>query len=113
MSIVVSLAAATICFAGRCAPALIGRDTRPGVYAIEHVRVAAPGYGGDALVFDIRADGVPLAIHRVWLGIPAQHRLERLRGPAAARRGITGGCINVEPEVYDALIGETELKVVG
>lgn len=97
---------------GHCAPALIGKDTLPGVYPIEHVRVTAPGYGGDALVFATRADGVPLAIHRVWLGMPAQRRLERLRGPAAGRRGITGGCINVEPQVYEALIGETELEVV-
>ncbi|MFS2207739.1 hypothetical protein [Variovorax sp. Varisp36] len=106
----VSLTAAMICFQGACHPALVGKDTPVGTFPLTQRIVQAEGYGGDVLQFKETAREV-FAVHRVWLGNPAQHRLERLRGPAAGRRGITGGCINVAPEVYDALIGMTELKV--
>lgn len=100
----VSISQAQICFLNQCYPALIGQHTSPGVFPIMHARVNAPGYGGDVLVFATRIDGVPLAIHRVWLLKPEQRRLERLKGSVAARKGITGGCINVMPEVYQKLV---------
>lgn len=102
--VTVNLGKAQICFNDQCYPALIGTHTRQGVYPLMHARVLGAGYGGDVLVFDTRIDAIPLAIHRVWLLKPEQRRLERLQGPAAQRHGITGGCINVMPEVYQMLV---------
>lgn len=100
----VSLSKAQICFTGQCFPALVGEQTRVGVFPLLHARVVAPGYGGDVLAFDTDRDGVPLAIHRVWVLNLKQRRLERLAGPVAGRVGITGGCINVMPEVYAMIV---------
>lgn len=62
-----------------------------------------PLYGGDILQFDEKPTEVT-AIHRVWLGRPWEKRLERLRSPDARQRKITKGCVNVTPEVYNALV---------
>lgn len=103
-AVVVHLASATICFLGQCHPALIGNATPSGTFPIVHARVGEPGYGGDVLAFARDGQGV-YAIHRVWTLVPAQRRVQRLTaGGAAARRGITGGCVNVMPDVYDALV---------
>lgn len=99
---IVSLTAATICFSGQCHHALVGKETPIGTFPLVHRPVRAKGYGGDVLQFK-ETDKYIYAVHRVWLGNPAQRRLERLRGPAAGRRNVTAGCINVAPEVYDAL----------
>lgn len=113
MSVVVSIGAATICFLGACHPALIGSQTPSGVFPLQQARILAPGYGGDVLLFAQRKDGVPLAVHRVWLGSPSQRRLERLNSPITAyRQGVTGGCINVTPQVYDALVGCHDCKTI-
>ena len=101
--ITVSLALATICFAGSCHPVLLGDKTPSGVFSLQHARVMDPSYGGDVLAFGRLPSGQPLALHRVWLGNPRQQRLERLAGPATGRRGISGGCINLAPEVFEAL----------
>jgi hypothetical protein len=104
MSVVVSLKLATICFLGQCHPALVGRATPAGHYQLHQRFVVSPGYGGDVLVFQEGARDL-LAIHRVWLGAPSQQRPQRLAsGQAARRQGVTGGCINVAPEVYTQLI---------
>lgn len=105
IDVVVNLTAATICFLGQCYPALVGNETPTGVFSFQHAAILAPGYGGDVLVYDIYKDGVPLSVHRVYLGNPRERRAERLRHPnPTARRAITNGCINVAPEVYDALV---------
>lgn len=67
--------------------------------------VSTQGYGGDVLMFSEDSRSV-LAIHRVWNGRPYERRERRIAsGTAAERRGITGGCVNVTPEVYSALVG--------
>ena len=103
MTIVVFLASALICAGGQCYPALVGADTPIGRFDLHRRYVDAGGYGGDVLQFKETASTV-YAIHRVWLGRPGEHRLERLASPdASVRRTVTGGCINVAPEVYDRL----------
>lgn len=105
IDVVVSLGMATICFAGQCHPALIGAQTPIGQFPIVHAQVLDPAYGGDVLAYARRKDGRPLAIHRVWTQLPQQHRVERLASARAAeRRGVTGGCINVMPDVFEKLV---------
>lgn len=102
--VVVSLAAATICFANACFPALMGKETPAGTYTLRHQKVDAPGYGGDILVYRENARHV-WAIHRVYTLNPAENRVARLHsGRAELRRAITKGCINVMPEVYERLV---------
>lgn len=45
-----------------------------------------------------------LAIHRVWLGIPSEHRADRLESADPAVKHITFGCINVNAETMRYLI---------
>ena len=99
--IVVSLAKALICFSGQCHPALIGADTPVGDFPLIERRVLAPGYGGDVLQFKQDSKGV-YAIHRVWLGVPSQRRMDRF-GQDANNRTITAGCINITPDLYEEL----------
>jgi hypothetical protein len=102
--IVVSLAAASICFAGACYPALVGERTPAGVFPLSHQRTDEPGYGGDLLVFHENRRYL-WAIHRVYTRDPEQRRVARLRsGRAELRRSVTHGCINVMPEVYRKLV---------
>lgn len=103
MTAIVLLSAAVVCLQGRCYPVLVGRDTPTGEFAVQHRMVLSPGYGGDVLQYKETAEAI-YAIHRVWLGHPQEHRVKRLasRNPAK-RRGVTGGCINVMPDVYDLL----------
>lgn len=111
MILTVHLAAALLCTPAQCHPALVGDATPVGVYPIVRRFTQARGYGGDVLQFADTPRGI-LAIHRVWLGAPKQRRAERLANPdAAARRGVTDGCINVAPAVYDALADATALEV--
>jgi hypothetical protein len=103
LSVVVSLSLATICFLNQCYPALVGNTTPAGHYQLTERRVLTPGYGGDVLSFKEEPNDV-FAIHRVWLGAPGERRLERLASAQVARRqGVTGGCINIAPEVYAKL----------
>jgi hypothetical protein len=56
------------------------------------------------LSFKEDASGI-YAIHRVWTLRPQERREERLSsGLTADRKGVTGGCINVTPEVYEELL---------
>jgi hypothetical protein len=102
--IVVSLAAASICFAGTCYPALVGDNTPAGTFTVSLQQVTDPGYGGDLLVYRENTRYI-WAIHRVYTLNPAEDRLTRLRsGRVELRRAITKGCINVMPEVYERLV---------
>jgi hypothetical protein len=109
MSILVTIALATICFnykgAEECHPVLLGKNnaTPVGNYTLTRYRTKAPGYGGDILQFKETKAEI-WAIHRVWLLKPDQHRLERLHSNNIQDRYISSGCINVEPEVYTKLV---------
>ena len=99
----VDVAAALICFASACYPMLVGIDTPRGEFQLTHYSTPEPAYGGDLLAFK-ETKGDLFAIHRV-INVPGQERLARLKSPDAKRRNrITGGCINVEPVVYDELV---------
>lgn len=100
ISITVHLASALICISGACQPALVGADTPPGQYRLERAITPVAGYGGSVLAFHQDASGT-YAIHRPWLGRPAERREERLYGTGS--RVITAGCINVTPELYNWL----------
>lgn len=111
MNIVIFLAKAVLCVSGTCYPALVGKDTAPGAYTLHRRFIEAEGYGGDVLQFDENETSV-FAIHRVWLGAPSQHRLQRLASNSPAqRRNITGGCVNVTPDVYDRLAGADTVEI--
>lgn len=111
---IVHLVSAVICHGIECHPVLVGVDTPVGQYQMVRAPVQTPGYGGDVLAF-AQSEDVTYALHRVWTLKPKQHRLSRLASDnAAERRGITGGCINVMPDVYVEVInsGDTSLKIV-
>lgn len=109
MSVLVSIALATICFTyndvEECHPVLLGKksSTPAGEYVLRKRITADPGYGGDVLQFHEDDKGV-YAIHRVWLLKPEQKRLERLKSNKIEDRYISSGCINVMPEVYKRLM---------
>jgi hypothetical protein len=109
MSILVSIALATICFTSQgqyeCYPVLLGKNTPTptGEFTLIRRYVLDPGYGGDVLQFSETKTTV-FAIHRVWLLNPKQHRLERLKSNNVTDRFISNGCINVDPIVYEKLV---------
>ena len=101
--VLVNVAAAVICFATTCHPVLVGVETPRGEFQIIHYSSPAPRYGGDILSFKETPDSL-YAINRV-IDVPGQQRLARLKSPDAKQRNrITGGCINVEPEVFEELV---------
>jgi len=102
MNVLVDIAAAVICFAGTCHNALVGNDTPRGEFTLAPYTIEDPRYGGDLLVF--KHDGQAVyAVHRV-LDIEGQQRIARIHSPYAKHRvTITAGCVNVTPEVFDAL----------
>lgn len=100
--ILISLLAATICFAGECYPALIGTSTPVGQFQLVERRTSQPGYGGDVLQFTETPDAW-YAIHRVYTLNVNEHRVSRLQSSIVSDRVITNGCINVDPIVYDKL----------
>lgn len=97
--VLVKLAAALICFAGHCYPALVGVKTPVGIFPIVPMHTNLRGYGGDVLVFARDKAGY-YAIHRVWLLNPNQHREDRLESGNPKDRLITNGCVNISPIVY-------------
>jgi hypothetical protein len=109
--IIVHLLAATICFLGQCHPALVGKKTPIGEFSLIHRYVVARGYGGDVLQFDKDKTGI-YAIHRVWLGDPAEMRQLRIKSKNVRDRYITHGCINVEPNVYEQLLAIDGEKLI-
>lgn len=102
--ITVSLALAMICFNGQCHPALVGPGTPTGLFPLVHYQTKQQGYGGDILVFK-ETDHSLYAIHRVYTLNPKQQRIAKLTsGTATQRQSITDGCVNVMPDVYQALM---------
>lgn len=102
-TVVVDIGMALICFMGSCHPALVGTKTPTGEFELQHYTTSSRGYGGDILVFAHTEQEV-FAIHRVFR-VATQRRVERLASnDARLRTNITGGCINVEPEVYNQLV---------
>lgn len=102
--VIVDVALALICFAGQCHHALVGPNTPTGEYQMVHAVTHLPGYGGDVLVF-AEDDKMVYAIHRVYTLGRAQHREKRIKSENAADRvGVTAGCINISPEVYEQLL---------
>jgi hypothetical protein len=107
----VIISSALICFQGQCHPVLLGSKTPMGVFQVKHMATTEKGYYGDILVFSENEKSV-LAIHRVWLLKPSEHRAARLKNPnPEQRKNITHGCINVSLEVYDKLKDLTELEI--
>lgn len=113
----VFIALALICFSPQpdeprsCHNVLVGADTPKGTYILQQRLTEQPFYGGDILQF--REDEHEVyAIHRVWLGRPAERRDRRIKSKIASQRKITKGCINVEPAVYDILVREHSTSVL-
>ncbi len=100
--VLVDLTAATICFLGQCYPVLFGASTPVGHFQMTVRQVISPGYGGDVIQFTENETTV-LAIHRLWVLNPNQHRDKRIKSSVIKDRIITNGCINVMPEVYEKL----------
>lgn len=103
-SVVAYIGQALICFAGQCHPMLVGPDTPVGVHQLVERRTATPGYGGVVLQFKETETEV-YAIHRLWLRDRRIDRAAAIRSnDPKVRAGVTRGCINVEDEVFEALL---------
>lgn len=63
-------------------------------------------YGPLLDVNEIRGKDWGIAIHKVYLGIPSEHRDARLRSPNEQDKHITFGCINVTPRTIQFLLRE-------
>jgi hypothetical protein len=101
--VLIDVAAAVICFAATCHPALVGVETPRGEFQITHYTTQAPRYGGDILSFKETSNSL-YTIHRV-IDVPGQQRLERLKSSIPKQRSkVTGGCVNVDPVVYEELV---------
>ena len=107
--VIVDILLATICFTTSASPqqechnVLIGGDTPKGRFVLQQRLTDDAFYGGDVLQFHEDTTDV-YAIHRVWLGRPAERREKRIKSSDPRQRRITNGCINVEPEIYKRLI---------
>lgn len=108
MSILVSLALATICFtyngAEECHPVLLGKKipTPQGTFQLYKRETLSPGYGGDVLQF-YEDHNMVYAIHRLYF-VPGQFREQRLRSSRITDRYITNGCINVDLDIYKKIM---------
>ncbi|GAA4016530.1 hypothetical protein [Actimicrobium antarcticum] len=102
--VLVSLAAASICFMGSCFPALVGERTPSGTFSLSQQQISEQGYGGDLLVFQEDRKNL-WAIHRVYTLNPKERRVDRLNANRVEQRvRVTKGCINVLPDVYQRLV---------
>ena len=64
-------------------------------------------YGGPLFdIKEIQGKDWSIAIHKVWLGIPSEHRDLRLQSPYNDDKHITFGCINVMPDTMKLLLQE-------
>jgi hypothetical protein len=63
-----------------------------------------PAYGDTLDVNEIQGSDWDIAIHKVWLGAPAEHRDARLRTPGGADKHITYGCIDVDGTTMQQLV---------
>ena len=73
------------------------------VYRLSGLRSA---YGHLFDINQIQGKDWAIAIHQVYLGIPAEHRAERLASPNESDKHITFGCINVSPDAIQVLMRE-------
>lgn len=112
MTVTVFLSAAVLCFAGTCHNALVGPTTPIGSFIAVKAPTDAPGYAGSVAPFARDSSGAVFALHRTWTGNPAERREWRIKHGSAAQRRVTMGCINLEPQVYDALPDVMELEIV-
>lgn len=101
--VIVDLSLATICFLSQCFPILYGKETPVGEFEMIQRITADPGYGGDVIQFH-ETPTLAFSIHRTWNLKPEQKRDQRYNSPNIKDRIISSGCINVQPEVYDALL---------
>jgi len=67
-------------------------------------------YGTLLDVNEIQGPDWGIAIHKVYLGTPSEHRDARLRSPAAEDKHITFGCINVAADTMRYLLRELPMK---
>ncbi len=63
-----------------------------------------PHYGQTLDVNEVQGKDWDIAIHRVWLGAPAEHRDARLRSPRDDDKHITYGCIDVDQPTMQGLL---------
>jgi hypothetical protein len=61
-------------------------------------------YGDILDINEIQGSDWDIAIHKVWLGAPAEHRDARLRSPGGKDKHITYGCIDVDGSTMQQLI---------
>jgi len=107
MIVLAKLSLALLCFGAdvsdyQCYPMLYGNSTPIGEFDMNLRLTASKGYGGDVIQF-LDTDHVVLAIHRLWLLNPEQHRDTRINSDNPRHHIITNGCINIMPLVYDKL----------
>jgi hypothetical protein len=63
-----------------------------------------PAYGDTLDVNEIQGSDWDIAIHKVWLGAPSEHRDTRLRTPGGADKHITYGCVDVDGTTMQQLV---------
>jgi hypothetical protein len=61
-------------------------------------------YGETLDVNEVQGKDWDIAIHKVWLGAPSEHRDARLRSPGFDDKHITYGCIDVDGPTMQQLI---------
>jgi len=64
------------------------------------------GYGPLFDIREIQGKDWAIAIHKVFLGFPWEHRASRLQSSRYDDKNITFGCINVTPETMELLLRE-------
>ena len=84
--------------------ALETKVTPAGRYTVS--RRTDHAYGTVLDINEIKGVDWGIAIHRVYVGNPAEHRPERLASPSEAAKHITFGCINVTPDGIETLLKE-------
>jgi hypothetical protein len=88
--------------------ALATKVTPAGRYTV--TRGHDSDYGPLLDINEIQGRDWGIAIHQVYLGIPSEHRAERLQSANEADRHVTFGCINVSPEAIRFLMKELPKK---
>jgi hypothetical protein len=63
-----------------------------------------PAYGPIFELNEVHGPDWWIAIHQVWLGNPAEHRMERLLSPTPEDNHITFGCINVSHDTLTFML---------
>jgi hypothetical protein len=83
--------------------------TPAGRYTVE--RGFDPEVGGPLFdIHEIRGKDWGIAIHQLYLGIPAEHRDARILSPSEEDKHITFGCINVQTATLHLLMHELRVK---